>query len=59
MKLKIDELSRAGPSSRMHEPEISQPLSCAIQIALVDLLERVNIRPAVVIGHSSGEVAAA
>ncbi|XXH03794.1 hypothetical protein Hte_010200 [Hypoxylon texense] len=40
-------------------PEYSQPLCTAIQIALVELLASFNIAPKVVIGHSSGEIAAA
>ncbi|KAF3092990.1 hypothetical protein TWF103_011134 [Orbilia oligospora] len=55
----VEELTKEGPSSRVNDPAISQPLSSAIQIALVDLLDRCNLKPAVVIGHSSGEVAAA
>lgn len=43
----------------IHSPEFSQPLCTAIQIALVQLLETFAIFPDVVIGHSSGEVAAA
>ncbi|KAK6353814.1 hypothetical protein TWF730_008238 [Orbilia blumenaviensis] len=54
-----EELGRDASTSRVNDTDISQPLSTAIQIALVDLLERLNIRPAVVLGHSSGEVAAA
>ncbi|KAI1171055.1 hypothetical protein F4777DRAFT_591503 [Nemania sp. FL0916] len=44
---------------RVGLPEFSQPLCTAIQIALVHLLGSFNIRPRVVIGHSSGEIAAA
>ncbi|CAI6290866.1 unnamed protein product [Periconia digitata] len=40
-------------------PEFSQPLCTAIQIALVRLLETFNIFPDVIVGHSSGEIAAA
>ncbi|KAK6504593.1 hypothetical protein TWF481_006532 [Arthrobotrys musiformis] len=54
-----EELSRDASDSRVNDTDVSQPLSTALQIALVDLLEHMNIRPAVVIGHSSGEVAAA
>ncbi|KAI3574484.1 beta-ketoacyl synthase [Fusarium oxysporum f. sp. albedinis] len=37
----------------------NQPLATAVQIALVDLLTSFGITPKVVIGHSSGEIAAA
>ena len=40
-------------------PEISQPLCTAIQIALVNLLRCWGLSPAAVVGHSSGEIAAA
>jgi acyl transferase domain-containing protein len=39
--------------------DISQPLCTAIQIAIVDLLLEWNITPKSVVGHSSGEIAAA
>ncbi|KAL8676104.1 MAG: hypothetical protein Q9186_007343 [Xanthomendoza sp. 1 TL-2023] len=55
----INELYTAGPSSRINEGAIAQPATTAIQIALVDLLTSINIRPQTVIGHSSGEIAAA
>ncbi|KAE8374944.1 putative polyketide synthase [Aspergillus bertholletiae] len=40
-------------------PEYSQPLITCLQIALIDLLQSLGVRPAVVLGHSSGEIAAA
>ncbi|KAI7762934.1 hypothetical protein LZL87_013425 [Fusarium oxysporum] len=40
-------------------PQYSQPLATALQIALVDLLVSFGIAAKVVIGHSSGEIAAA
>ncbi|KAI1387727.1 KR domain-containing protein [Hypoxylon trugodes] len=54
-----DALLEPPESSRVAEAEFSQPLCTAIQIALVQLLEYWGIRPAVVVGHSSGEIAAA
>ncbi|KAF7899503.1 hypothetical protein EAF00_003839 [Botryotinia globosa] len=53
------ELSRDKETSRVNRPELSQPICTAIQIALVDLLESVELRPSVVFGHSSGEIATA
>ncbi|KAF2829294.1 polyketide synthase PksD [Ophiobolus disseminans] len=43
----------------INEPHLSQPLCTALQIALVDLLRSFGIGPLAVIGHSSGEIAAA
>jgi acyl transferase domain-containing protein/NADPH:quinone reductase-like Zn-dependent oxidoreductase/ubiquinone/menaquinone biosynthesis C-methylase UbiE len=40
-------------------PEYSQPLITCLEIALVDLLASLGVVPAVVLGHSSGEIAAA
>lgn len=55
----IDELLRPQDSSRLREAELSQPLCTAVQIALVNLLRTWNVSPAAVVGHSSGEIAAA
>ena len=52
------ELMAPTPSSHIHEAAYSQPLCTAIQVALVDLLQYVGIKFDVVIGHSSGEIAA-
>nr|ALQ32825.1 putative polyketide synthase [Fusarium dlaminii] len=46
-------------SDNINMPQYSQPLATAVQIALVDLLASFSITPKVVIGHSSGEIAAA
>ena len=40
-------------------PKYSQPLTTCLQLALVDLLRSFNVVPSVVMGHSSGEIAAA
>ncbi|KAF1990145.1 hypothetical protein K402DRAFT_371161 [Aulographum hederae CBS 113979] len=53
------ELLKPAKTSRLHTAEISQPLCTAIQIALVDALRAIGITPTAVVGHSSGEVAAA
>lgn len=41
------------------DDQIGQPICTALQIALVDLLFSWNIQPQCVVGHSSGEIAAA
>ena len=46
-------------TSRLSEAELSQPCCTAVQVALVDLLSLYNIKPDAVVGHSSGEIAAA
>lgn len=55
----IYELSLDEASSIMMESRISQPATTALQIALVDYLSDVGIQPQAVLGHSSGEIAAA
>ncbi|KAH8805416.1 hypothetical protein F5884DRAFT_846143 [Xylogone sp. PMI_703] len=54
-----EELLKAAKTSRVAEAEFSQPLCTALQIALVDALAFVGIQPAMVVGHSSGEIVAA
>ena len=55
----IDELSKTAEESQIELGYLSQPLCTAIQIALVDLLASWDVKPTSVIGHSSGEIAAA
>jgi hybrid polyketide synthase/nonribosomal peptide synthetase ACE1 len=56
----VDELVKEAHSSRlMAEDEISQPLCTAVQIALVNLLKAAKVSLVAVVGHSSGEIAAA
>ncbi|GLA60097.1 hypothetical protein AtubIFM54640_011528 [Aspergillus tubingensis] len=45
--------------SNINAPELAQPCCTALQIALVDLLRALNISASAVLGHSSGEIAAA
>ncbi|KAH6646092.1 fatty acid synthase S-acetyltransferase [Truncatella angustata] len=52
-------LDKIKDPDAMNNPEYSQPLCTAIQIALVELLRSFNITPKAVVGHSSGEIAAA
>ncbi|KAF2816383.1 uncharacterized protein BDZ99DRAFT_542807 [Mytilinidion resinicola] len=51
--------SHTSKSSEIDRPEFCQPLCTAIQIALIELLAHWGIEPFAVVGHSSGEVAAA
>ncbi|KAI9640547.1 hypothetical protein NHQ30_010845 [Ciborinia camelliae] len=55
----FDELLKLDAVSNINRPEFSQPLCTAIQVGLIDLLESFKISPTVVVGHSSGEIAAA
>lgn len=53
------ELLKPEDQSRVNEPDLSQPISAAVQISIVDLMRSLCIKPSVVLGHSSGEIAAA
>ncbi|KAJ5950212.1 uncharacterized protein N7479_008625 [Penicillium vulpinum] len=55
----LDELKRSESTSNINKTEYSQILCTILQVALVDLLRFVNLTPKAVLGHSSGEVAAA
>jgi acyl transferase domain-containing protein len=50
-----EEMLKGHDSSRIHSPDISQPVCTAIQIALIDLLSSWDIEPKFVVGHSSGK----
>ena len=54
-----DEILADISSSRIAMAEFSQPLCTAIQIVLVDILRVAGITFKAVVGHSSGEIAAA
>lgn len=41
------------------EPRFAQPLCTILQIALIELLRWLGVSPSAVVGHSSGEIAAA
>ncbi|KAF4946648.1 hypothetical protein FGADI_11037 [Fusarium gaditjirri] len=55
----IDELLKPAETSQVNRAELSQPLCTAIQLALVNKFSRLGISPAAIVGHSSGEIAAA
>ncbi|EED13058.1 polyketide synthase, putative [Talaromyces stipitatus ATCC 10500] len=54
-----DELRKLPSCSRVSQAEFGHPLSIAVQIGLIDMLRAWNIKPDFVLGHSSGEMAAA
>ena len=55
----LEELLRDESRSRLAETAIAQPAIFSVQVALAALWESWGIRPAAVVGHSVGEVAAA
>nr|QIX11475.1 polyketide synthase [Cladonia metacorallifera]UUR48181.1 polyketide synthase 28 [Cladonia metacorallifera] len=58
MGRELHELEREV-NTNIHQASFSQPLCTIIQVALVDLLDSWGIKPMAVVGHSSGEMAAA
>jgi acyl transferase domain-containing protein len=55
----LEEMSRDDTTSNINLPFYSQTLCTVLQVALVELLESWKISPRSVVGHSSGEIAAA
>lgn len=54
-----DIFTTPGSNINIHDPGFGQPICTVLQVALVDLLRSFSISPAVALGHSSGEIAAA
>ncbi|KAI1745439.1 BcPKS1, polyketide synthase [Xylaria scruposa] len=52
-------LCQKDSTVNIDDPEFSQPMTTALQVALYDMLLDAGVKPEVVIGHSSGEIAAA
>ncbi|KAL8793204.1 MAG: hypothetical protein Q9195_004234 [Heterodermia aff. obscurata] len=52
-------LFSSDDKAKLSRAELSQPLCTALQIAIVDLLASWGVTPSAVVGHSSGEIAAA
>ncbi|KAL2864256.1 uncharacterized protein BJX67DRAFT_383918 [Aspergillus lucknowensis] len=55
----VQELLADATTSRLNEATLSQPLCTAIQLLVVELLRSAGIKFRAVVGHSSGEIAAA
>ena len=55
----LEELEKEASNSEVNTPHISQPACTVVQVALVALLKSWGITPSAVVGHSSGEIAAA
>ncbi|KAK4246255.1 beta-ketoacyl synthase [Corynascus novoguineensis] len=55
----VSELTELRSAEHVRQPDIAQPLVAALQLCLVDVLRSWGIKPSSVLGHSSGEGAAA
>jgi acyl transferase domain-containing protein len=55
----VEELVAPRQAEQLRRPEISQPLTTALQLCILAVLESWGIKPFSVVGHSSGEIAAA
>ncbi|RFU27072.1 hypothetical protein B7463_g9261, partial [Scytalidium lignicola] len=55
----LDEFHKDVKESNINYPTVSQTMCTVLQVALIDLLATWNIKPTRVVGHSSGEIAAA
>ncbi|KAH9873394.1 hypothetical protein J1614_005792, partial [Plenodomus biglobosus] len=55
----IEELSKDKVLSNINKAHISQPACTILQLSLTNLLRSWGVQPSSVIGHSSGEIAAA
>ncbi|KAK3985842.1 hypothetical protein QBC44DRAFT_403752 [Cladorrhinum sp. PSN332] len=55
----LAELTESRTADHLRQPEFSQPLVTALQLVIVAILESWGVKPSSVVGHSSGEIAAA
>ncbi|KAM0200714.1 hypothetical protein ACHAPA_008719 [Fusarium lateritium] len=54
-----NELLKPAETTQIFKSELSQPLCTAVQLALFNKFASLGISPTAVVGHSSGEIAAA
>lgn len=52
-------MTRKLTGDELKSPELSQPATTALQLALLSVLSDAGVSPTAVVGHSSGEIAAA
>jgi acyl transferase domain-containing protein len=57
--IRVEELLKDEKTSKVNLGTMSQSMCSALQLALVDLLQSWGLQPDKVVGHSSGEIAAA
>lgn len=55
----LDELTQPRTAEHLRQPEFSQPLVTALQLCIIAVLQTWGVSPQSVVGHSSGEIAAA
>ena len=55
----VTELTESRTTEHLRQPEFSQPLVTALQLCIMAVLDSWGVKPSSVIGHSSGEIAAA
>lgn len=55
----LAELSQPRTAEHLRQPEFSQPLVTALQLCLLEVLRSWGVEASAVVGHSSGEIAAA
>ena len=55
----LDELVEVRSPEHLRQPEFSQPLVTALQLVMLSVFESWGVSPQSVVGHSSGEIAAA
>ena len=55
----VSELTKPRTAEHLRQPGFSQPLVTALQLCLIAVLESWGVKASSVVGHSSGEIAAA